>query len=142
VIPEVDHNNSEIAEQIHSLTMVQISLLREGGANLDADGVEDPDYFNPEAFLPQVVIMNQVNSISIHPQRPLGSGTVNSPPVLVPLIDPVPAQKCEDIRQSVPTYSDTVRDFPKERTELMKVEVGAIHLENWRREMPVTAAAL
>ena len=93
VIPEVDHNNSDIAEQIHSLTMVQITLLRDVGANLNSDGVEDPDYFNPEAFLPQVVTMHQVNSISMQPQRSLGSGTADSQTVHVPLIDPVPTME-------------------------------------------------
>ena len=68
-------------------------LLRDGGANLNSDGVEDPDYCNPEVSLPQIITIHQVNTISIQPQRSLGSGTADSQTVHVPLIDPVPTME-------------------------------------------------
>ena len=104
VLGDIEPDFSELNElaAVNELTLPLIDsgatngkLLRDGGANLNSDGVEDPDYFNQQVSLPQIITIHQVNTISesIQPQRSLGSGTADSQTVHVPLIDPVPTME-------------------------------------------------
>jgi len=102
VLGDIEPDFSELNElaAVNELTLPLIDsgatngkLLRDGGANLNSDGVEDPDYCNPEVSLPQIITIHQVSTISIQPQRSLGSGTADSQTVHVPLIDPVPTME-------------------------------------------------
>ena len=105
VLKEIDFGDSAVMERIDQLTQKQVNLLIQAGANRNSDGVEDPQFFNPDAFMSELVSQQHVWSMEQTVQRPLGIGARSRQPTTAPLFDPMPA--AEDFSDiSAETYGE------------------------------------
>jgi hypothetical protein len=69
VLSILDSTDSELADVIQEATNIEISLLREIGADRGYNSVIDPDFFNPEEIQRDFHATNAVFSIAVNVQR-------------------------------------------------------------------------
>jgi hypothetical protein len=106
VLSILDSTDSELADAIQEATNIEISLLREIGADRDHNSVVDPDFFSPEEIQRDFHTTNAVFAIAVNVQRPLASQTfsrtMTGTPIHVPIIDPM--LSAEDLGVSTSQY--------------------------------------